>query len=161
MFSDDTAVLGLPSFLVVSIIVTAAVLSVFSISVYHLILDSEYDVTRSEIDLIISEAENMYEHADEGTLKTMQVKFPSSLKFAVFGDLPKNGNSKPEDLTLDENTSNNYYFVTTDGSFFSGHSNVFFSGYETDQIAVLHYGTYDINLELVKDENGKTYVKIY
>ncbi|MEA2055971.1 MAG: hypothetical protein U9O49_03985 [Candidatus Thermoplasmatota archaeon] len=160
MFSDDTAVLGLPSFLVVSIIVTAAVLSVFSISVYHLILDSEYDVTCSEIDLIISEAENMYEYANEGTLKTMQVEFPSSLKFAVFGGLPKNGNSEPEDLTLDENTSNNYYFVTTDGSF-SGHSNVFFSGYETDQIAVLHYGAYDVNLELVKDENGKTYVKIY
>jgi len=109
---------------------------------------------------IISEAENMFEYADEGTLVTVSVDFSNSLKFAVFGSMPQNGVLKPTNYNLDEKMSNNYYFVTDDGTISSYSSNARFSSENISQIAVFGPGNYDLSLDLV-NVGGKTYVKIY
>jgi len=158
---NKEAVMGLPIYLMVAIIVAAAIIIILAISIYNVSLESQFHKTQQEINKIVSEAENMFEYADEGTMITIHSEFPSSMKFAVFGSLPKNKTNEINDLTLDENTSNNYFFVMNNGKISIYHSNARFSSKNTDQIAVFYPGTYDLKLELIKESDGKTYVKIY
>jgi hypothetical protein len=113
-----------------------------------------------EINTILTDASNMYEYATEGSTNTLHVEFPVSLRFIVFGALPRNGILEPTDFSLDENTSNNYYFVMNDGTLKIFHSNARFSSRNLTQIALFHSGTYDITLELCSKE-GKSYVTMY
>lgn len=162
MLHDDKAVMGLPIHILVAITVATIVIAVLSIALYNMWSDSQFHQVEHEIDKITSDAENMFEYADEGTMITVHVEFPSYVRFIVFGSLPKNdGISEPANITLDENTSNNYYFVMGDGRIKTSHSNARFSGKNTDEMAVFHAGTYDLKLELIKEVDGKTYVKIY
>jgi hypothetical protein len=162
MLHDDKAVMGLPIYISVAITIATVVIAVLSIALYNIWSDSQFHQVEHEIDKITSDAENMFEYADEGTMITVHVEFPSYMRFIVFGSLPKNnGISEPENITLDENTSNNYYFVMGDGIIKTSHSNARFSGENTDEMAVFHAGTYDLKLELIKEVDGKTYVKIY
>jgi len=158
---DKKAVMGLPIYIMVAIIVAAAIIAILLIGIYNVSLDSQFYKTQQEINKIISEAENMFEYADEGTMITIHSEFPSSMKFAVFGGLPKNKMNELNDLTLDDNTSNNYFFVMNNGKILVSHSNARFSNKNTDQISVFYPGVYDLKLELVKEFDGKTYVKIY
>jgi hypothetical protein len=102
----------------------------------------------------------MFEYADEGALVTVHVEFPTSMRFLVFGGLPTNGTTEPTNLTLNETTSNNYYYVMCDGTLHTFHTNARFSSSNLTQMAVFHSGTYDLTLELYHD-GDKTYVKIY
>jgi len=159
--SNKEAVMGLPVYLIVAIIVASAIIAVLSIGIYNVYLDSQFHKTQQEINKIVYEAENMFEYADEGTMIPIHCEFPPSMKFVVFGGLPKNKTNEVNDLTLDENTSNNYFFVMNNGKISISHSSTRFSGKNTDQIAVFYPGVYDLKLELVKEVDGKTYVKIY
>lgn len=161
MLSDKNAVMGLPVYILVAIVIAAAVIAAFSIATYNIWLDSQFHQVEYETDKIVSEAENMFEYADEGTIITIHVKFPDAMRYIVFGGLPKNNTSVPVSLKLDENTSNNYYFVMNDGRISTSHSNARFSGKNTDEIAIFYPGVYDLKLELVKELDGRTYVKIY
>jgi hypothetical protein len=157
---DENAVLGQPVYLLVIIIVTAAIIMLFSLSLQNIIIDSQIHQIEHEIDTILTEATNMFEYADEGSIATVHVEFPSALRFIVFGGLPTNGTIEPTNLTLDENTNNNYYYVLNDGTLRSFHSNARFSDKNLTQIAVFHTGIYDLTLELWY-QDGKTYVTIY
>jgi len=108
MLHNRSAVMGLPTYIAVAIIVAAAVIAVLSISIYGILADSQLYQVEHEMDKIASEAENMFEYADGGTMVTVHIEFPTSMKFVVFGGLPTNGSSKPGNLALDEKTSNNY-----------------------------------------------------
>jgi hypothetical protein len=157
---DENAVLGQPMYLLVIIIVTAAIITLFSFSLQNIIIDSQIHQVEHEIDTILTEATNMFEYADEGSAATVHVEFPSALRFIVFGGLPANGTIEPTNLTLDENTNNNYYYVLNDGTLRTFHSNARFSDKNLTQTAVFHTGTYDLTLELCY-QDGKTYVTIY
>jgi hypothetical protein len=157
---DENAVLGQPVYLLVIIIVTAAIIMLFSLSLQNIIIDSQIHQIEHEIDTILTEATNMFEYADEGSIATVHVEFPSALRFIVFGGLPTNGTIEPTNFTLDENTNNNYYYVLNDGTLRSFHSNARFSDKNLTQIAVFHTGIYDLTLELWY-QDGKTYVTIY
>ena len=157
----DRAVMGLPIYVLVAIVVASTIIGVLSISLYAIWSNSQFQKVEYEINKIISEAENMFEYADEGSEVTVHVDFPNSVRFVVFGSLPNDGISEPTDIKLDENASNNYYFVMNDGRISTHHSNARFSGYKTSEMAIVHAGTYDLKIELVKESNGKTYVKIY
>jgi hypothetical protein len=162
MLHDDKAVMGLPIYLLVAIIAATIVIAVLSIALYSIWSDSQFHQVEHEINKITSDAENMFEYADEGTSITIHVEFPSYMRFIVFGSLPRyDGISEPANITLDENTSNNYYFVMGDGQIKTAHSNARFSGKNTEEMAIFHAGTYDLKLELIKEVDGKTYVKIY
>jgi hypothetical protein len=162
MIHDDKAVMGLPTYILVSITAATIVIAILLIALYGILSDSQFHQVEHELDKIISDAGNMFEYADEGTMITVHVEFPSYMRFIVFGSLPKNGGiSEPDNITLDETTSNNYYFVMNDGRIITAHSNARFSGKNTSEMAVFHAGTYDLKLELVKEVDGRTYVKIY
>ena len=158
--NNKDAIMGLPIYLIVAIITATAVIAMLVLSMHHITIESQTYQVECELQRIISEAESMFEYADEGTLVTVHVEFPDSMKFVVFGGMPENRNAEPVDLTIDENTSNNYYFVMNDGTLSTFHSIVRFSSYNETTIALFHPGIYDLTLEL-QYVGGKSYVKIY
>jgi hypothetical protein len=157
---NDEAVVGLPVYLLIVIIIACIIFGVFAFSIYKMHKDTQIDIVRSEIEKITSEAENMFEYANEGTLVTVHVDFPDSMGFLVFGSLPENGVMEPTDHTLDENISNCYFFVMDDGTIETYSSNARFSGENADEIALIGPGSYDLRIELER-VGDKSYVKIY
>jgi len=158
LLSDDQdAVVGQPLGLLVILIVASAIIASLCLSIPHLIQESQIQIVEREIDRILVEATNMFEYADNGSIVTIPVEFPSSMQFIVFGYLPRNGINEPTNLTLEEKTSNNYYYVMNDGTLRTFHSNARFSNHNMTQIAIFHSGNYDITLELCQ-MGGKTYV---
>lgn len=157
LLKKDYAVLGQPIGLLVALIIATIIIALFSASIHHLMSDMQVHDIERQIDTILLEATTMFEYADEGSLVTIQVTFPVSMRFIVFGDYPRNGTIEPGNRILDENTTNNYYYVMDDGSIHTFHSNARFSNYNMTQITVFYPGTYTIILELCQKE-GKTYV---
>jgi len=160
IIKNDEAVMGLPVYLMVAIIVGSIVFAAFALSIYNMHKDAQVDIVAAEIEKITVEAENMFEYADEGTLINVHVDLPDSMSFMVFGGLPENGVAEPLDHTLNEDISNSYYFVMDDGTIKTYSSNARFSGESTNETAILHPGSYNLKIELVESE-GKSYVKIY
>jgi hypothetical protein len=156
----ENAVLGQPVGLLVILVIATVIITLFSLSVQNLLKDSQLRQVEHEIDTILVEATNMFEYADEGSMITIHVEFPTSMRFIVFGSLPRDGTIEPTNLTFDENTSNNYYFVMDDGVLRIFHSNARFSNHNLTQMALFHSGTYDITMKLCHNE-GKTYVAMY
>jgi len=160
MRGNGQAVLGLPVTLVVTLIVAAVSIAFIVYSASQVWQDTQKNQVNRELEKISVDAEIMFDYANEGTMKTIHVNFPGSLRLVVFGSLPLNTSSYPQNLSLDETTSNNYYFVMDDGTFTTFHSNARFSSNNTKKIALFYPGSYDLTLELVTTE-GKTYVKVY
>jgi len=154
---DRDAVVGQPISLLVILLVAGVITTLLCLSIPNLIKESQLQQVEGEIDRILTEATNMFEYADNGSLRTVSVEFPTSMRFVVFGQVPRNGTNEPANLTLDENTSNNYYYVMDDGTVRTFHSNARFSDHNMTQMALFHSGAYDIILELSQKE-GKTYL---
>ena len=159
IINNKVAVIGMPVYLMVAIITAGIIIGLFALSIHNTIANSQNEQIKKEIEKIITEAENMFEYADSGTLVTVSVDFSDALNFVVFGSMPKNGAAEPKDFTLVEEMSNNYYFVTNDGTISSYKSNARFSSEDISKIAVFGSGSFDLKLELEK-VGGKTYVKI-
>jgi sensor histidine kinase regulating citrate/malate metabolism len=160
LYRDTHAVLGQPIRLFVVIIIVAAIVGMCTISFQQLILNTQIHQVEYEISRVMTEASNMFEYADEGTSITLHIELPPSLHYIVFGSLPTNSTTEPLVLALNENTSNNYYFVMNDGTIRLYHSNSRFSNQNFTQIVLLYSGVYNITLELCSHE-GKTYVTIF
>ncbi len=157
--TDNHGVIGLPTYLLVALVVAAAILAVFSYALFNLWNDAQLQQVSQELDKLVTEAETMFEYADEGTVVTLHMELPSSLRYVVFGGSPTNVHSEPTNLTLNETMSNNYYFVMDNDHFQTAHTPVRFAGETVSQMALLHPGSYDVRLELVT-HGGKTYVTI-
>lgn len=153
----EFAVISQPVGLLVILIVAAVVLTVFSLSLQGFFADSSRRQIEQQIHTILTEASSMFEYANEGSFVTLHVTFPSSMQFIVFGHLPSNGSIAPVLRTLNENTSNNYYYLLEDGTMKTFHTNARFSNHNMTQNVVFYPGTYDITLEL-RQREGKTYV---
>jgi hypothetical protein len=160
LFDNRNAVLGQPFYLLVIIIVAASIIVVLICSLQQIMINSEIYHVEHEINRIETEATNMFEYANDGTTITLHLSFPTSLRHIVFGALPTNTTTDPSLLTLDENTSNNYYFEMNNGIVQTYHSNARFCDKNLTRIVVLHPGEYTLTLELCSYEE-KTYVKIY
>ena len=160
VLDSKDAIMGLPIYLLVAMVTATVVIALLVLSMYNITIELQINQVEYEIQKIASEAENMFEYADEGTLVTLHVEFPDSMKFAVFGNMPENKNAEPTNLSLHDTTSNNYYFVMNDGTFASYHSNARFSGCNETTIAIFYPGIYDLRLELCTI-GGNSYVKIY
>jgi hypothetical protein len=154
---DRDAVIGQPISLLVILLVAGVITTLLCLSIPNLMKESQIQKVESEIDRILTEATNMFEYADNESFRSLSVEFPPSIRFIVFGQVPRNGTNEPTNLTLDENTSNNYYYVMDDGTVRTFHSNARFSNCNMTQIVLFHSGTYDITLELCQTE-GKTYL---
>ena len=153
----NDAVVGQPVYLLIVVMISAICLTFIGISLQPVLRDGPIQQVESQIDVILTESSHMFEYADEGSMVHLQIDFPSSLRFIVFGSLPKNSTMEPSDRTLDENTSNNYYFVMDDGIIRMFHSNARFSNRNNTEIVVLHPGRYTLAIGVVRHE-GKTYV---
>ncbi len=160
IYKNEFGVIGTPVYLLVAIITASAILVIFTYSILNIVEESQTDIVKKQIEKILSEAENMFEYADSGSKITVDVNFPDSMNFVVFGAMSQDAISKPAVLTLTEAMSNNYYFVMQNKEVCTYSSNARFCGESVDEIAVLQHGEYIICLELVYFD-GRTYVKIY
>jgi len=154
------ATIAMPVFLLVVILSATLIIYIFSISVRDVIKNSEETKIKNQIEKIVTEAENMYEYAESGTILTINVDFPKALRFIIFGGLPTNGNNEPTNMKINEQTSNNYYYVISDNRIFTYSSNARFSGFSIDEMCLLEHGNYCLKIELVQND-GRSYVKIY
>jgi hypothetical protein len=153
----EYAVISQPGGLLITLIIAAIIIALFSLSLHHVQTDAELHHIEQQVHTILIEAANMFEYANEGSCVTLHVTFPKSMRFIVFGHLPQDGSIEPAQRELDENTSNNCYYVMEDGATRTFHSNARFSNDNMTQIAIFYAGTYDIILEL-RQQEGKTYV---
>jgi len=159
LYKNNFAVLGMPVYLTVAVITASAVFAIFVYSILNVTEESQTDIVKKQIEKIITDAENMFEYAESGSKIKIEVDFPHSMNFAIFGKMAESI-YEPTNLELNESISNNYYFVMQNREVCSYSSNARFCGKETDEIAILHHGEYPVFLELVYS-GGKTYVKIY
>jgi len=157
--NNENAVVSQPISLLVIFITAGVILTLMSLSVPSLLKDAQIHQVESQIDRILVEAENMFEYADTCTMATVHVELPISLNFLVFGSFPLNGTEEPTNLTLEENTSNNYYYAMNDGTLRCFHSNVRFSNLNMTQAVILYPGCYEVNLEL-RQAREHTYVAL-
>lgn len=157
---NEQAVIGQPFHLIIVLIITTIILGIFVHSILYTTQESQLHQVYHELNTIMTDATEMFEYADEGSMKTLHVEFPSSMHLLVFGALPLKNLSHQTNLTLQENTSNNYYVVMADGTIYTFHSNARFSGKIPSVSAMLGPGSYTIVLKLIRNE-GKTYVQIY
>ncbi len=156
---NNLATLSQPLRLVVVLVIVTVIIMVLSLSLENLIAESQVHQIEQQVQKILREASTMFEHADEGSTVILQVNFPATLRCIVFGHLPRTGTLEPVNTALDENSSNVGYYVMTDGTIRSFHSNARFSDNTMTQIAVFYQGTYAITLELCK-LGGKTFVTL-
>jgi hypothetical protein len=157
---NTNAVLGQPMYLLVVVIVSAVIITLLIFSFQAVIADAQTHQIESEINTILTQATTMYEYADDASYSTVHVEFPPSMRFVVFGGVPDNNPDNEPNLTLDEKTSNNYYYVMSDGRVFCFHTNARFSSQNLTKKSIVSTGVHDLNLELTSHE-GKIYVKIY
>jgi hypothetical protein len=149
-----------PIYLLIVIVVVAVIISTFVLASQQMLIDAGIQQVEQEVDKMTTQASAMFEYADEGTIITLHIELPPSLRFIVFGSLPTNNSNEPSLLALDDNTSNNYYFMMNDGTIRSYHTNARFSNQDFTQVVLLHPGVYDLTLEL-RSHEGRTYVTIY
>jgi hypothetical protein len=154
---NRNAVLGQPFRLVVVLCIASAIIFLFSLILQAFLSDTQFQEIDKEIDTILLESASMYEYANEGSRVTLHITFPATLRYIVFGSLPGPSSTEPVNRTLDENTSNNCYYVTNDGTIRSFHTNSRFSTYNMTEFCIFHSGSYKITLELRQNE-GQTYV---
>jgi hypothetical protein len=160
LYKNEFGMMSFPIYLTVAVITASAILIIFTYSIFNLMQESQTDIVKKQIQRIINEAENMFEYADSGSKTTISVNFPDSMSFAVFGALPEKNIQEPFTFRLNENTSNNYYFVMQNKDIVTYSANARFCGESTEDFAILYKGEYTVFLELVLC-GGKTYVKIY
>ena len=157
IIKNRSAVLAQPFRLVVVLFIASAIIFLFSLILPALLADTQFQEIDKEIDSILLESASMYEYAYEGSHVTLYVNFPATLRYIVFGSLPAATSVEPVNRTLDENTSNNCYYVTNDGTIRSFHTSNRFSSYNMTEFCVFHSGSYKITLEL-RQKEGQTYV---
>jgi hypothetical protein len=137
--------------------IASVIIAVFCVSIPDRIKQEQKQHVEEQVNKILIEASMMFEYGDNGSQQTISIDFPSSMRYLVFGHLPANGVEEPTDLSLDEQTSNNCYYIMDDGTMHSYHSNARFSNHNMTQMMLLHPGAYIITLKLQQKE-GVPYV---
>jgi competence protein ComGC len=91
LWIDRDAVVGQPISLLMVLIVAGIITTLLCLSIPYLMKESQIQNVEGEIDRILIEATNMFEYADNGSLRTISVEFPSSLH----GMVPMNQQISP------------------------------------------------------------------
>ncbi|MEF8879421.1 MAG: hypothetical protein V5A64_03405 [Candidatus Thermoplasmatota archaeon] len=161
LFCCSKAMVGYPVYLVVVLITAGIILGSFAMSSLLVKNSSSVDLTRMEVNKIISEAEHMYEYGDGGSKVVLEMDLPEEVCFVVFGSMPVDGNQKPGCFDLNVDTCNCYYFVMEDGTRRQGVSSARFAGGDLDSFAYFEGGRHDITMQLVYKPGEGSFVKIY
>jgi len=143
IFKNGKGVFELPIQYLIAAIVAGVVIFLVSMAAYNMWKEYEIKKVINEVKKIVDEAEAMYSTSIEGTKITLDVNLPNSVRKVVFG-------------SEDERLRNHYYILMDWGvnkSFFA--KNAEFSK------AILYEGKQSVVIELVKNEGGERYIKIY
>jgi hypothetical protein len=157
LFNLRYAVIGQPIALLVILMIASVIIAVFCVSIPDRMKEEQRQHIEEQVNKILVEASLMFEYGDNGSQQTIQLNFPSSMRFIVFGHIPVDSAKEPTNLSLDEQTSNNCYYVMEDGTIHPYHSNARFSNHNMTQMMLFHPGTYIIILEL-RQKEGRPYV---
>ncbi|HEY9247154.1 MAG TPA: hypothetical protein VIO11_09935 [Candidatus Methanoperedens sp.] len=166
---DESAAIGLPLRISITIIVFSVILLLSWKFMYDFNSDAMERNLMGELDLIDKRAAAMYIHGGardigyqdnfSGTLENINIRIPDNAAFIVLGAMPQADGMPPE--TRETHADNVYYYVLTDGRIQTRSSIARFSANDTNlnKPVVLYPGDHELILELVKNNNG-TYVKI-
>ena len=146
----------MPMRIVVTVVVFAVILGLTGKAASDFIGDVKEKKLMDELDRIEKRAAVMYLQGGardmnnpsdtSGTVESIRVKIPDNTAFVVFGGMP--------DGVADARKDNVYYYVLTNGRVQAKSSVARFSG-----SAVFYPGEYELELELVRNNNG-TFVVI-
>jgi len=159
MKRENKAVIGIPTYLLVIIIVTAVITGMLAIGITSLQRNLCRQQVINQINTIVNKAEVISAASYDETVLTFKVTFPKDMKKAVFGALPIN---KSENITFHQNilTEKSLCVLFDDNHRFIKHSPVRFCDRSGKSYATLSSGSYHLVLE-VTQMNGESYVKIY
>lgn len=165
---DDSAAEGLPMRIVVTLVLFSVILGL-SIKVFNdFTSDIKEKKLKGDLALLEKRASVMYTYGGgrdvndpndfSGSIESIHIAVPDTVAFVVIGAMPSPDGKTP--IYGDVNTDNVYYYVTNDGRIETRSSIARFSGNETslNKPLVLYPGEYELELELVKNNNG-TYIK--
>ncbi len=166
MALDEKGAAGMPTRLIISVILFGALIALASSALVDFMDGSERASAHAEVSKIISAAELMYSGGGARdvrivggmsiSVQRLEVDIPGGVRYVVLGSMPS-GSSEPR--TRDLRTANNYYYVMDDGYVVSGASRANFAGcgdggFDPQKPAVLHAGSHELTLELVTDGSG-------
>lgn len=156
LLQDESAVEGMPMRIVVTVVVFAVILGITGKAASDFIGDVKEKKLMDELDRIEKRSAVMYLQGGardmdnpsdlSGTTESIHVEIPDNIAFVVFGGMP--------DGMANERTDNVYYYVRDNGRVQTKSSIARFSG-----PAVFYPGKYELELELVRNNNG-TFVAI-
>ena len=153
---NNTAIIGYPIFLVVSLSAAALVITLSFISISNLQRNLQIKEIEKQLSSIISEAENMIIYSDNNSIHTIQINLPDNLRLAVLGGIPsKTG----EPLQFNNTTCKQYYYIMKDGTIRIHHTNIYFLSENLNESIILTPGKHTIILKLYK-EGEITYVTV-
>lgn len=168
MLDNDSAVIGMPMRIVVTVILLSVIIGLSAKAVSSFISDQKEKKLKGELDLIDKRASVIYLQGGardindpgdlSGTVENIHVEIPDNAAFVVFGAMPPSDNDIP---VWNPHSDNVFYYVLRDGKVETKSSIARFSSNCTglDRPLVLKPGEYDLTMELVKNDNG-TYVRI-
>ncbi len=156
LLNEESAVEGLPMRIVVTAVIFSVILGLSGKAAFEFIDDAKEKKLAGELDMIEKRAAVMYVQGGardvddpedlSGTVESIKMKIPDDAAFVVFGGMP--------DGAAGERTDNIYYYVLNNGRVQAKSSIARFLG-----PAVFYPGEYELNLELIRNNNG-TFVKI-
>lgn len=146
----------MPMRIVVTVVVFAVILGLTGKAASDFISDIKEKKLMDELDRIEKRAALMYTQGGgrdlnnpgdlSGTVESIHVEIPDNTAFVIFGRMP--------DGVANARTDNVYYYVLNNGRVQAKSSIVRFSGN-----AVFYPGEYEMELELIRNNNG-TFVDI-
>ncbi len=151
----DLALVGYPIFLTVSLITAVLTMTFLYITIENLHRNIEIREIEKQLSIIISKAETMSIYANNISIQTLQIHFPSSLQLVVLGGIPSN-TGRP---IITNKTCNQYYYMMKDGTIKIYHSKICFSSENNDAI-ILTPGMHTITLKIYEKNRG-SYVTVY
>lgn len=160
MKSNETAIISLPTYLLVVIIVTSIATILLTMGVFDLQKNLQTQQIENQIETILMKAKTISAASVDESSLILTVDFPQQMKTTVFGAVPSQNNTNEASFLRTNYTKKSISVVFEDHQQIIKHTSTLFSGKSVETYGELAPGSYEIVLKLVQ-QNGETYVQIY
>ena len=160
MKNNETAIISLPTYLLVIIIVASIATVLLTMGVFDLQKNLQTQQIENQIETILMKAETISAASVDETNLILTVDFPNQMKTTVFGAVPSQNSTNELSFLRTNYTKKSISVVFDNHQQIIKHTSISFSGKSVETYGELVPGSYDIVLKLIQ-QNGETYVQIY
>ncbi|MFO8077906.1 MAG: hypothetical protein R6U21_04630 [Thermoplasmatota archaeon] len=160
MKRDETAIMSLPTYLLIIVVVTAIAIILLTMGALDLQKNLQKQQIENQLETIMMKAKTMSTAAVDETTLIISVDFPNQMKTAVFGAIPQENETNKPFFLRNNHTKKSLCAILDDHQQIIKHSSMLFSGESIETYAELPSGSYDIMLRLIQ-RNGETYVQVF